>query len=142
MTQKKKNEDKSSSNSYLEWGSRLGAVVAGFAGAYFLYGAKEGAKRRKKIKSWTLKMKGDVMKRLEDVKDVNKDVYDKVVDEVGAKYEKIKSIDPEEVANLVIEMKRYWKHIQKDLKTTEKKKTPAKKKVTTKAKKKNTKKTS
>ncbi len=53
-----------------------------------------------------------------------------------------KSIDPEEVANLVIEMKRYWKHIQKDLKTSTKKKTPAKKKVASKSKKKTTKKTS
>lgn len=142
MTKKKSDKDKSNSTSCLTWGAGLGAIVAGVAGAYFLYGAKEGAKRRKKIKSWTLKMKGDVMKRLEDVKEVNEDVYNKVVDEVGAKYEKIKSIDPEEVANLVIEMKRYWKHIQKDIKTTVKKKTPAKKKVATKTKKKTTKKTS
>lgn len=142
MTQKKNSKKESSSSNYLAWGAGLGAFVAGVAGAYFLYGAKEGAKRRKKIKSWTLKMKGDVMKRLEDMKEVNEEIYNKVVDEVGSKYEKVKSIDPEEVANLVIEMKRYWKHIQKDLKTSPKKKTPAKKKVASKSKKKTTKKTS
>ncbi len=142
MTQKKNNKKKSNSSNYFAWGAGLGALVAGVAGAYFLYGTKEGAKKRKKIKSWTLKMKGDVMKRLEDMKEVNEEVYNKVVDEVGSKYEKVKSIDPEEVAKLVVEMKRYWKHIQKDLKNSTQKKSPAKKKTVSKSKKKTTKKTS
>jgi hypothetical protein len=49
----------------------LGALAALSAGAYFLYGTKEGAKKRVKIKGWMLKAKGEVLEKMEALKDVN-----------------------------------------------------------------------
>ncbi|MGM0482648.1 MAG: hypothetical protein ACQEP6_02180 [Patescibacteria group bacterium] len=134
MTKKTSDNKKRSAKSYLTWGASIGALAAGAAGAYFLYGTKEGAKRRKKMKSWAVRMKGDVMKKLENLKEVNEEIYNKVIDEVGEQYKKVKSIDPQEVADMVDEMKRYWKHVRKDLeapakKASSKKKTSAKKKA-------------
>ncbi|MFP4022838.1 MAG: hypothetical protein ACLFNR_02165 [Candidatus Paceibacterota bacterium] len=126
-TKKKDQNKKSNTKSYLAWGAGIGAVVAGAAGAYFLYGTKEGAKRRKQMKSWAVKMKGDVMKRLEDLKEVNQQTYNKIIDEVAAKYEKMRSVEPQELAALVTDMKRYWKHVEKEVKDGDKKKTTQKK---------------
>ena len=138
---KKTNQKKSSTKSRAAWGVGLGALAAGAAGAYFLYGTKEGAKRRKRMKSWMVRMKGDVMKKLENLKEVNEEIYNRVIDEVGEQYKKVKSIDPQEVAGLVDDMKRYWKHVSKDLETPTKKK-PASKKSTSAKKKSATKKSS
>ncbi len=135
MAKKTNSKKKTEAKKYVTWGAGIGALAAGAAGAYFLYGAKEGPKRRKKIKSWALKMKADVMKKLENLKEVNEEVYNKVIDEVASQYKKAKSIDPEEVAVLVSEMKRYWKNIKKDIepkpkkRSASRKKSPAKKKT-------------
>lgn len=131
MAKKVNDKKKSNTKSRAAWGIGLGALAAGAAGAYFLYGTKEGAKRRKQMKSWMVRMKGDVMKKLENLKEVNEEIYNKVIDEVGEQYKKVKSIDPQEVAGLVDSMKRYWKYVSKDLQTTVKKKSPSTKKRST-----------
>lgn len=93
-------------------GVALAALTA--AGAYFLYGTKEGAKQRKKIRGWSLKMRGEVLERLENLKEWNQEAYNNVVDAVGAKYRQMKSIDPAEVDKAMKEMKSQWKHIMRD----------------------------
>ncbi len=105
------------------------AVAAGIAGAYFLYG-KDGAKNRKKIKSWTLKAKAEAMEKIEKLKDVSDDAYHNIIDTVAAKYGKMKDITPEEAALFVKEMKGHWKHIKSELGGTKK---PAAKKAVKKA---------
>ena len=124
---KKANQKKDSSKGGWMLGAGIGAFVAGAAGAYFLYGTKEGAKRRKQVKGWAVRMKGDVMKRLERLKEVNEETYNKVIDEVASQYKKVKSIDPEDVNALVNDMKRYWKNISKELHAPAKKKSTSKK---------------
>lgn len=115
----------------------IGVGLAALAGAYFLYG-KDGAKNRKKIKSWTLKAKGDVLARLEKMKDVSEEKYQAVVGEVMKKYEKMKDVDVSELEMLGKDMMGHWKNIKKELDASAKtvKKTPkATKKVVTAAKK-------
>ena len=52
-------------------GLGLAAITAAAAaGAYFLYG-KDGAKNLKKIKSWSLKAKAEVLEKLEKAKDIS-----------------------------------------------------------------------
>ena len=70
------------------------------AGAYFLYG-KDGAKNRKKIRSWSLKMKADVMDQIEKLKDVTEESYSMVIDQVAEKYSKVKNIDLSELDALI-----------------------------------------
>ncbi len=98
----------------------LGIAAAAF-GAYMLYGSKEGAKRREKIKSWALKMKGDVLEKIEDAKEVTEEKYNQIVDEVALKYRAAKNIDMGELASVVDELRGHWEAIKKQFQDAEKK---------------------
>ncbi len=111
-------------------GLGLAAVAAAAAGAYFLYGTKEGAKRRKQMKGWTLKMKGEVLDRIEKMEDISEDAYNKVVDTVAKGYKGVKSVDPVEVAALASELKKHWSNIKKHLNGNSKPKRKATKTTT------------
>jgi hypothetical protein len=88
-------------------------VVAAIAGAVFLYGTDAGAKKRKQIKSWGLKAKAEVLEKLEKAKEINETVYNDVVKTVVAKYQKVKSIDAQELAELAADLQKNWSHIKK-----------------------------
>ena len=89
------------------------ATVAGAAATYFIY-EKSSPKTRRKIKGWTLKAKGEVLERLEDLKEVNEKVYNEVIDKVGKQYKAVKKIDARDVDKLTSELKKHWKSIQKE----------------------------
>lgn len=98
------------------------AAVAGLAAAgYFLYG-KDGAKNRKKIKSWMLKAKAEVLEGVEKMKDVTEAEYHMVVDKVHAKYKALKNVDPAELEMMIKELRNHWKNIKKSITATPKKK--------------------
>ena len=99
-------------------------VAAASAAAYLLFGP-EGKKNRKKINSWAVKMKGEMIEKLEKAQEVTEPVYHKVVDEVSAKYAKLKNVDQKDVEDTVSEIKKHWKSLVRDLKP---KKKPTKKK--------------
>jgi hypothetical protein len=126
---KKPHDDKKMAAGF---GMGLALAAAAAAGAYFLYGTKEGAKHRKKITGWSVKMKGEVLEKLENVKEVNEDTYKQVIETVGEKYRKLQSIDSADVDKAVRELKGYWKHIKGHEKSPKKrvkrsvKKTPKK----------------
>ena len=107
-------------------------VAAAVVGLVFLYGSEAGKKRRKQIKGWTLKAKGEVLEKLEKAKEVNEEVYNKVVDSVMAKYGKLKNVTDEEIEPMIKEFKSHWKQVKKEL--APKKKPVAKKKPVTKKK--------
>ncbi|MCX6719581.1 MAG: hypothetical protein NTV36_00500 [Candidatus Staskawiczbacteria bacterium] len=96
-------------------GAGLVALVAAAAGMYFLYGSKDSVKNRKKVKSWMLQAKGEVLEQLENLSEVNEDVYKKIVKEVSDKYQALKSIDQEDVMEFMDELKGHWKNIAKEL---------------------------
>jgi hypothetical protein len=113
MVAKKTTSKKDSSSQFgLGLGAGL-AVAAGLVGAYLLYG-KDGAKNRKKIKGWALKMKGEVLEKLETMKDVSEDSYNALVDTVAAKYYKVKSVDDMDVDALAKKIKGQWKQFKKE----------------------------
>ncbi len=89
----------------------LGAGVAALAsGAYFFLGPK-GKKNQKHAKAWAIKMKGDVVEKLEAAREISEPVYHKIIDSVAAKYEKGKKISREEVDELAKDLKKHWKTI-------------------------------
>lgn len=108
-------------------GAGLAALAAATAGAYFLYG-KDGAKNKKKIKSWMLKAKGEVLDQIEKMKDVSEEAYTGAIDKVSQKYKAVKNIDPAELDQMIKELKGHWKSIKKQIVPPAKKKTAAKKK--------------
>ena len=62
-----------------------------------------------------LKAKGEVLDRLEDMKDVTEDKYKTNVDSVLSKYTKIKKIEAPELEKLATELKSHWKTISKEM---------------------------
>lgn len=89
------------------------AALLSAAGAYFLYGSKDADKNRKKVKSWMLKAKAEVLEGIETAKDMTKEDYEKLVDTSVKAYSKIKTASAEEALQLAKELKSHWKNLEK-----------------------------
>ena len=109
---------KNSNSHKMGIGMGVAALAAAAAGAYYLFGSDKEAKNRKHLKSWTIKMKADVMDEVENIKDFTQDAYDKAVDKVSEKYAKLKDIDKGELKALGRRMKSHWKEIKADVSDT------------------------
>lgn len=95
----------------------IGAGIAALsAAAYVLFG-KEGKKNRKVIKGWAIKMKGEMIEKFENAKELTEPVYHSIVDSVHAKYAKLKNVDQAELDKSIAEIKKHWKAIQNDKKS-------------------------
>jgi len=66
----------------------IGAAAIAAIGAYFLTG-KHGAENRENVRGWMLKMKGEVLEKVEDLKNLTEADYYKIVDEAAARYRKL-----------------------------------------------------
>ena len=107
-----------------------GVGVAALSAAAYLLLGPEGKKNRKKIKGWAVKMKGEMIEKFEEMKEVTEPMYHKVVDEISAKYAKTKGITEEEINETVAELKKHWKILARDTKKLVK---PLKKAISPKA---------
>lgn len=106
-----------------EWTALGAAAVALGAVSYYFFGPG-GKDHRKQAKGWMIKMKGEVVHRLENLKEVTEPIYHEIVDAVADEYTRTKLASRAEVAALAATMKRAWKPILGPTK----KKTSAKKK--------------
>lgn len=95
-------------------GLGLAAAAAAVAGGFYFYG-KNGAKHRKALKSWTVKARGEVMEKMENMKEVSQKNYEAVVTQVLSKYKALKNIEPDEIQKLSKELKGHWHAIHKTL---------------------------
>ncbi len=94
----------------------IGAVTiaAGAIGAY-LYGTKDGAKKRKQAKSWMLKAKAEVLEELEALKDsVSEDTYNSIVHSVLSKYKDLSHVDLSDFTDLAQELRAHWDDMKAD----------------------------
>ena len=96
-------------------GAGIGLAAIAAAGAYFLYG-KQGAKNREKISGWALKMKGEVLEKIESMQTIDRETYLRMVDKVAERYAKLETIGVAELQHLTVELKNGWTHISKQLK--------------------------
>ncbi len=104
---------KTTNNSSVAKVVTIGATVAALSvGAYILFGPN-GKKNRKAIKGWAIKMKGEIIEKLENIKDVTAPVYEKIVSEVANKYSKLKNIDAKDLEAEVSTLKKHWKAMTK-----------------------------
>ncbi len=106
-----KKEVKKDNNKVLKIASITAGAFALAAAGYYFFGPN-GKKNQKKLAGWTIKMKGEVVEKLEQLKEVSEPVYNNVVDAVAMKYAKLK--DEEEVATLAKDLKKHWKSVTKD----------------------------
>lgn len=92
-------------------GVSVAAIAAGAAGAYFL----SSAKKRKELKGWMLKMKGEALEKVENLKEATEPAYHRAIDEAAKRYHVLKNIDQKELAQIIKELKSHWKHINQKI---------------------------
>lgn len=88
----------------------VGAGIAALAAGYYFLGP-DGKRHQKHAKSWAIKMKADVIEKLEDAQDVTEEMYSDIVDSIAAKYDKGVIATKEEVDDLAKDLKKHWKQI-------------------------------
>jgi len=87
----------------------IGASLAGLATtAYFFFGPK-GKKHRQHAKAWAIKMKGEVVEKLEKAREITEPVYREIIDSVARDYKKGKKASQPEIAALAADLKKHWK---------------------------------
>ncbi|MEN9405566.1 MAG: hypothetical protein RLY47_525 [Candidatus Parcubacteria bacterium] len=102
----------------------VGASAAALgAAAYYLFGP-QGKQHRVKAQGWMIKMKGEVIERLEDLKEVSEPVYNQVVEAVATKYAKESKTSKKDILALAADLKKGWRSI---VASTQSKKKPARK---------------
>lgn len=87
----------------------LGASVAGIAATSYFFLGPKGKKHQQHAKAWAIKMKGDVVEKLESVKEVSEPMYHELIDAVATGYSKGKKASGKEVAELAQHLKKHWK---------------------------------
>ena len=98
----------------------IGAVAAAAVGAYYVYNSKDAKKKIKNVKGWVLKAKGEILDKLEDMKDVTEEKYKTTVDSILTKYNKVKKVEGPEIIKLGDELKKHWKTIVKEINASSK----------------------
>lgn len=109
------------------------AAAAAAAGAYWLYGAKDAAKNRKKAKSFMLKARADVMDAVSQLNDIDKTKYMDIVDQVVKRYSSVAGITAAEVAQMTRDLRAAWTHMNAVRQTAKSVRKPASKKASKKA---------
>jgi len=99
----------------------IGATVAALGAATYYFFGPEGKKHQKNFKSWMIKMKADIVEKIESAEEVTEELYHKIVEDVAAVYTKAGKVSKEEIAEYADVLKKQWKHISKATKTPVKK---------------------
>jgi hypothetical protein len=94
-------------------------VVAATAAAYLMFGPN-AKKNRKTVKGWAVKMKGEIIEKFENAKELSQSAYENAVDEVKNKYSKFKNVEKSELDAIVRDAKKHWKAIVRDSKSAAK----------------------
>ncbi|MFA4942794.1 MAG: hypothetical protein WC564_04120 [Patescibacteria group bacterium] len=106
MTTKKIKKSSSVASLFL-----LGARLAGLAATAYFFLGPNGKKNQKYAKSWAIKMKADVIEKLEMSREISEAAYHKIIDAIAVKYGKVKNNNPAEVQELAQDLKKHWKTI-------------------------------
>ncbi len=91
----------------------VGAGIAALAAAGYLLFGPDGEKNKKKLKGWALRMKGEILEKMEKAETITEGAYHKMVDEVSVKYGKNKAVGQKELKQAIAELKRRWKETAK-----------------------------
>jgi gas vesicle protein len=94
----------------------LGASVAALGAATYYFFGPEGKKHQKNFKGWMIKMKADIVEKIEDAGEVTETVYHKIIDEVSAAYAKTGKVSKEEIALYADVLKKQWSNVVKSTK--------------------------
>ena len=103
-------------------GIAIGAagLAAAAVGAYWLYGSKHAKKHRNLAASWMLKARAEVMDAVSKLKDIDRETYYRIVDDVTKRYAKLSKSNAD-LATIKSELKAAWAHMQSAAKPVQKK---------------------
>lgn len=85
-----------------------GASIAALAAAAYFFLGPNGEKHQKHAKAWAVKMKAEIIEKLEQAGEVAKPTYDKIIDAVATEYAGAKKADQSEIDELVADLKKHW----------------------------------
>lgn len=90
---------------------KAATLVGAIGAAYYLYGAEQAERNRNKVKGWMLRAKGDVLSAVEKAENMDKERYNKIVDQVRTRYKKLKEVNSKEVDKLARDLKGHWEEV-------------------------------
>ncbi len=109
MAKKTKKNEGSSTGTVVAVGAGMVALAAA---SYFFFGP-EGKKNRNSLKGWMVKMKGEIIEKMEGAEEMSEAAYEKIVDAVAAKYAKAGKVSEAEIRLFADVLKQQWKGIVK-----------------------------
>ena len=92
----------------------VGAGVAALGASLYILFGPQGKKNQKAIRGWAVKMKGEIIEKFEEAKELTEPVYHNIIDKVHAKYSKFKNVDQKELELVIKDIKRHWQAIKRD----------------------------
>lgn len=95
-------------------GVGLTAAAVAAAGAYFLAGSKNAKQNRKKVKSWMLKAKAEVLEGLENAQEMTEAEFNQLVGTVVTAYSGLKDATKADISDFKKEMQEHWPKIVKE----------------------------
>jgi len=91
----------------------IGAAVAALAAGAYFFQTDAGKRHAKKLKGWMVRMKGEVLERIEDVGEITEPVYREIVDTVANAQMVSDKIPRSEILALATDLKRQWSMIKR-----------------------------
>ena len=88
----------------------IGLAVGAILGV--LFAPKSGKETREDIQDWSEDMSAEIYDRMKDMKDVNMEKYNEMIDRVADKYRNTKKIKRSEIDSFVDDMKMRWDRIK------------------------------
>lgn len=84
----------------------VGATLAVAAAAYYFFGP-DGKKHRKTLRGWMIRMKGEIIEKMESAKEMSEAAYHQIVDAVAARYKN--AVQEGDLQTFVTQLKKQWK---------------------------------
>jgi hypothetical protein len=91
----------------------IGASLAGLAAAAYFFLGPKGKIHRQHTKAWAIKMKADVIEKLETAHQITEPIYHGIIDSVANDYKKGKKASQPEIDAIANDLKKHWKSISK-----------------------------
>ncbi len=100
----KENEGTGKSGTFRKVAALGALAVAG----YYFYAGKNAEKNRKNAAQWAKSFKKEVMKQLENAKEINRETVGQAVDRAVGVYESLRAVDTSELVKAAGELKDHW----------------------------------
>src|SRR4051812_3745764 len=89
----------------------VGAGIAALATATYYFFGPKGERHRDELKGWMIRMKGEIIERIEDAKELTEPIYREIIDSVASTYAATSKVTKEELSDFADRLKAQWKDI-------------------------------